>query len=303
MARARRRFAPGLVYHVIARGNHREQIFLCPRDYAAYLRRIASYARDYEIVIYAYCLMPNHVHLLIRVGGTPIWKFMQGLQQSYTQYFNLAYRTVGHLFQGRYRAITCDTDEYLASLLRYIHLNPVRAGLASRPERHPYNSHRIYLSARPTTLVDPRPILEVLGGPAAYHRLVQDDAPRNDRSEMSGDPSASTPAAGPLQVPKASNPGRPPLSLAMLTLATNLRVDADRLAGDDRGRSVSRARLLVAYTLSRRLGYPLSAVATELRRRKSTMSVVVSRFSARVAISSTLQAETARLAELLTVKA
>jgi putative transposase len=77
---------------------------------------------------------PNHVHLLLESGSDPLGKFMQGLQQSYTQYFNRRYRKVGHLFQGRYKAIICAKDKYLLALLRYIHLNPVRARLVERHE-------------------------------------------------------------------------------------------------------------------------------------------------------------------------
>jgi putative transposase len=131
MARHPRRFLPGSTYHVIARGNHKQPVFFAPRDYRVYLSRLTRYTRQYDTALYAYCLMPNHVHLLIRPGQASLSKFMQGLQQSYTQYFNLAYQTVGHLFQGRYLALRCDADSYLAQLVRYIHLNPVRAGLAS----------------------------------------------------------------------------------------------------------------------------------------------------------------------------
>jgi putative transposase len=77
--------------------------------------------------IYAYCQMPNHTHLLVETCGPPLAKFMQGLQQSYTQYFNRKYEKAGHLFQGRYKAIVCEREEYLLELVRYIHLNPVRA--------------------------------------------------------------------------------------------------------------------------------------------------------------------------------
>jgi putative transposase len=75
--------------------------------------------------------MPNHVHLLVEVSSEPLSKFMQGLQQAYTQYFNRRHNKVGHLFQGRYHAILCDKDEYLLSLVRYIHLNPVRAKMVA----------------------------------------------------------------------------------------------------------------------------------------------------------------------------
>jgi putative transposase len=110
MSRPPRLFAPGLLYHVIARGNQRQSTFLDDADYSAYLRRLALYLERHRVSLHAYCLMPNHVHLLVRTGTTPLAKFMQGLQQSYTQWFNRVHEKVGHVFQGRYRAIVCDSD-------------------------------------------------------------------------------------------------------------------------------------------------------------------------------------------------
>jgi len=85
MSRPPRLFAPGLLYHVIARGNQRQSTFLDDADYSAYLRRLALYPERHGVSLHAYCLMPNHVHLLVRTGTTPLAKFMQGLQQ-YTQW-------------------------------------------------------------------------------------------------------------------------------------------------------------------------------------------------------------------------
>ncbi|MEE9569069.1 MAG: transposase, partial [Candidatus Binatia bacterium] len=101
MARRPRLFASGLLYHVIVRGNQRQKTFRTAEDYQTYLKRVASYQKKCGVSIFAYCLMPNHAHLLLETGSVPLSKFMQGLQQSYTQYFNLRYRKVGHLFQGR----------------------------------------------------------------------------------------------------------------------------------------------------------------------------------------------------------
>ena len=136
MARRPRVFAPGLLYHVIVRGNQRRKTFRTDMDYKAYLDRLEKYRAQCQVRIYAYCLMPNHVHLLVETGNTPLARFMQGVQQSYTQYFNLRYRKVGHLFQGRYKAIICERDKYLLALVRYIHLNGVRAKLAGGPEQY-----------------------------------------------------------------------------------------------------------------------------------------------------------------------
>src|SRR5262245_17116000 len=146
MARRPRVLVPGLLYHVIARGNQRQQTFLTDLDYRAYLGRLAAYRKRYAVCLFAYCLMPNHVHLLVQTSEPPLDKLMQGLQQSYTQWFNRVHDKVGHLFQGRYKAIVCDRDEYLVTLIRYIHLNPVRARLVERPDVYPYSGHRAYLA-------------------------------------------------------------------------------------------------------------------------------------------------------------
>ena len=130
----------------------------------SYLNRLERYRAKFHVRIYAYCLMPNHVHLLLESGSEPLSKFMQGLQQSYTQYFNRSYRKVGHLFQGRYKAIICDKDKYLLALPRYIHLNPVRAGLAKRPEGYVYPGHRSYLIDGAAKIVESGPIWRMKEG-------------------------------------------------------------------------------------------------------------------------------------------
>lgn len=168
MARPRRVFGPGLLYHVVARGNRRETVFLARGDYETYLHRLAAYRAGYAVSLYAYCLMPNHVHLVLRTTAAPLAKFMQSLQQSYTQRFNQRYSQVGHAFQGRYKALLCATDEYLVTLVRYVHLNPVRAGLVARAEDYPYSSHRAYVGGVATDLVDPTLVLSLIGGPSGY---------------------------------------------------------------------------------------------------------------------------------------
>ncbi|OYD14337.1 hypothetical protein CH333_08310 [candidate division WOR-3 bacterium JGI_Cruoil_03_44_89] len=97
----------------------------------------------YDFFIYAYTLMSNHIHLLVEAGDTPLSKIMQGFLQSCTQYYNRKYKIVGHLFQSRYKAILCDKDVYLLQLLRYIHMNPVRAKIVESPSDYLWSSHRV----------------------------------------------------------------------------------------------------------------------------------------------------------------
>lgn len=144
MARKPRIEYEGAFYHVITRGNQRQKIFKDKDDYERYIVILGDYKSCYKYFLYAYVLMANHIHLLLETGQIPLSKILQGINQRYTMYFNKRYRTVGHLFQGRYKAILCDKDEYLLSLLKYIHLNPVRARVIKKPEEYPWSSHHWY---------------------------------------------------------------------------------------------------------------------------------------------------------------
>lgn len=145
MARKPRIEFPGAFYHVISRGNQRQAIFNDNSDYLNYLDRLEHYRKRYNVTVYAYVLMPNHVHLLVETNKTPLSKFMQGLQFTYTMFYNRKHSKVGHLFQGRYRAILCDKEAYLLELVRYLHLNPARMKRRVNPWKYRWSSHRAYL--------------------------------------------------------------------------------------------------------------------------------------------------------------
>ena len=152
----------GAFYHVITRGNQKQKIFKDTTDYQKFIQFLTIYKNRYYYSLYAYVLMSNHVHLLIETRETPLSKILQGINQSYTMYYNKTNRTVGHLFQGRYKAILCDRDAYLLALLKYIHYNPVRARIAETPEGYAWSSHQAYLGkANPYSLVDTMQVLRL----------------------------------------------------------------------------------------------------------------------------------------------
>src|SRR4030042_3446734 len=160
MARKPRIEYEGAFYHVIVRGNQRQRIFKDATDYQKYLQILSTYKQRYRFFIYSYMLMSNHVHLLIEVQSNPLSKILQGINQSYTMYFNRRYKTVGHLFQGRYKAILCDRDKYLLQLLKYLHHNPLRARLAESPALYRWSSHRAYIAGTDISgLVDTESVL------------------------------------------------------------------------------------------------------------------------------------------------
>jgi putative transposase len=154
MARKPRIHFPGALYHVISRGNRRQGIFLDDKDLKMFLACLSAYKGRYPFRLYAYALMKNHLHLLVEVERIPLSRIMQSLLFRYTRYFNKRYGEVGHLFQGRYKAIVCDKDAYLLELVRYIHLNPVRAKIAKRPEDYAWTGHLRYVGKGGDNLID-----------------------------------------------------------------------------------------------------------------------------------------------------
>jgi REP element-mobilizing transposase RayT len=139
---------------VIVRGNQRRRIFRDDQDRLAYLERLEHYRQRYGFSVYAYVLMSNHVHLLVEAQRVPLSKIMQAIQFTYTQRYNRRHRTVGHLFQGRYKAILCDRNAYLMELVRYIHLNPGRLRNPLDPRKYRWSSHRAYLGEETKVQVD-----------------------------------------------------------------------------------------------------------------------------------------------------
>jgi REP element-mobilizing transposase RayT len=163
MARKLRIEIAGGLYHIITRGNNRRSIFRSNDDYLKFLAFLQSQKAKRPFYLYAYCLMPNHVHLLVEMLDDPISRVMHGMLTGYSQYYNRKYKKVGHLFQGRYKAILCQTDRYLGELVRYIHLNPVRAKMVARPEDFGYSGHRAYLGLDRSGLLDTEPVLRHFG--------------------------------------------------------------------------------------------------------------------------------------------
>ena len=148
MARKPRVHYPGALYHVMLRGNRGEEIFFEDADYRYFLSLVGEGVARFGHRIHAFYLMANHVHLALQVAKVPLSKIMQNLSFRYTGWINKNSGRMGHLFQGRYKAILVDQDSYLLELTRYIHLNPVRAGLVRDPVTYPSSGHRYYLGKR-----------------------------------------------------------------------------------------------------------------------------------------------------------
>ena len=160
------------IYHISVRGNNKQDIFLDDNDRIEYLARLQRYKETYKVGIYAYCLMTNHVHLLVFDNGQDISRFMQGLNLSYVIYFNNKYKRSGHLFQDRFTSSVVDNEQYLFQVSKYIHLNPIKAKLVKKPEEYRWSSYCSYIGSKNDGIVDVNFILNEYGDENDQDKLL-----------------------------------------------------------------------------------------------------------------------------------
>mgnify|MGYP000712372179 CR=1 FL=1 len=166
MPRKARIDAPGAVHHIMARGIERRKIFRNDDDRNEFLERLEFILSETHTPCYAWALIPNHFHLLLKTGSVPIATVMRRLLSGYAQSFNRRYRRHGHLFQNRYKSILCQEDTYLLELVRYIHLNPLRARVVPdlrRLNMYPFCGHGVLLGKRKNEFQDIKTVLIQFG--------------------------------------------------------------------------------------------------------------------------------------------
>ena len=168
-------FVQGQYYHLYNRAVGTELLFYNPDNYVHCLRLVERYRRPYGAAIVAYCLMPNHYHFCIRQDSEqPLSRFVSVVSNAYVQALNRQQNRQGTLFQGRFRHVWVDRDEYLVHLCRYIHLNPVKAGLVSNIEDWPYSDYAEWIGLRPAVLTADARSGGYFPTPDAYRRFVAD---------------------------------------------------------------------------------------------------------------------------------
>ena len=168
-------FAPDHYYHIYNRGAHKQPIFREPRNYSFVLQKIRMYSIAHQITIIAYCLMPNHYHLLVRQDGeTRAGILPQLVFNSYTKAYNKRYNHSGTLFQGSFQAIDVHNLNYCLQLCRYIHANPVKDGLVSKPDQWQYSNYHEWTGKGNNLLVDREFITDNFPEPGSYEEFVMD---------------------------------------------------------------------------------------------------------------------------------
>ena len=183
MSRPKRINLPGCVYHIMCHGNRNDVIFVNNTDKEKFLEYLAEYAPPFEMRIHAYCLMDMHLHLLLESRKPNLSEYMRRLLTAYTVWFNRRHQTRGHLFAGRFKSLVVERGEYLVNVSRYIHRNPVEAGVVDDAVDYPWSSMRIYGEKAPSKLVYTKEILRWFGNRRQkYIRFVREGLDRELKS-------------------------------------------------------------------------------------------------------------------------
>jgi REP element-mobilizing transposase RayT len=191
MPRTARIDAPGLVHHVIARGIEKRRIFLDDADRSCFVRRLGAVLPECRVDCLGWALMPNHVHLILRTGPVPLATAMARLLTGYASYFNRQHARVGHLFQNRYRSIPVESEEYLLTLVRYVHRNPLRAGIVgdlAELSRFPWTGYASLMGERTASFQAVGEVLDRFGSVPSQARkrlavwMDDEESPPEDES-------------------------------------------------------------------------------------------------------------------------
>jgi len=298
MPRPNRIEFPGAFYHVFARGNNKQTIFQDWQDYTVYLDRIERYYNRYPFILYAYALMSNHIHLAIETSEIPLSKIMQGIQQSYSLYVQKKYKTVGRLFQGPYRAILYDKEEFVLTLVRYIHRNPVDAHMVEKAEHYPWSSHRAFLDLARCSFLNKHTVLEmfssneakaiqrfnefVLEGLQSLEQLNFDEAKDRqiigskvfiERVKTKIEKKSENAEVG--KNTDFSIPRKKTLSEILKIVSKQTKVSADSILSPSRIRTITKVRRLFAFLSAKYAGYGTVEISRYLKLDTSSISSMI----------------------------
>ncbi len=280
----------GALYHVLNRGIRKERIFRESCDYLAFIDCLRKAREKYSFSLYCYVLMPNHFHILVERGQDSLSEIMKSVSIRYAVNYNRRYGRSGHLFQSRFQSIICDRESYFLQLVRYIHRNPVRAGLCSHPSGWKWSSYGNYTGCDGGLQVDTEQVLKALstgqGTPAEDFRdfIEMDEDPDPEKVY----PASGVPVAGDetfkavvLKEKKLRRKTPESLRLPIYELADRFcriyGVSSQELRSRGGKRRVSRGRAIFCYIASVCCGHKAVDIAQFLNNDHSAVSHAVSR--------------------------
>ena len=292
MARKPRIHLPGGLYHVIFRGNGGQNVFLTDADRYRFYLLLQEGIHRFGYRVHAFCLMTNHIHLALQVGDIPLSRAMQNLSFRYTRWINWREKRTGHLFQGRYKAVLVDKDSYLLELVRYIHLNPVRAGMSTSPDEYPWSGHRAYLGKEILPWLTTDWVLSQFAksfakAHAAYIAFVLDGLDEGRRPEFHGAGADSRLLGNDNFMDKClSDSGGMPLYLTAKQIIDKVclayHIDLSFLKTKSQQRMASEARAVAGWLARESRCVTLSSIARLVNRDVGSISSAVRRLSDRL---------------------
>jgi REP element-mobilizing transposase RayT len=280
---------PGGFYHVTLRGNHRQAIFFRTEDRDLLDEVVAESVTRLEARIHAYCWMTNHLHLLIQISNVPLGRVILRIASRYARTVQMRLVTTGHLFERRYHSLLVDADNYLLTLLRYIHLNPVRAGLVTKPEAYPWSSHAVYLGLCHRAWVTTDFALLLLGNDAArqraqYLELMQSSEPcelgsgilaphRTQRQVLGDDKFVAR-----ITADQRHQPTWKTLDELLVECCQQFDVEYELLCMPGNGRQLAQARAWIAHESVANQVATVCAIARKLGRTESAVRALMARY-------------------------
>lgn len=313
MARKPRIHAPGAIYHVILRGNAGQDIFFDDQDRFRFYGILNNSYERFHHRIHAFCLMTNHVHLEVQVGDVPLSRIMLNVSLRYTQWFNWRHNKKGHVFQGRYKAVMVDADDYLLELAAYIHLNPVRAGITTRPEKHRWSSHRAYLGKDTLPWLETDFILSLFSSDlkkarVSFAAFVNSRLSEGRRKEFHGEKTIDNRIFGDddfvsavLAEAESLPMQKPSVTDVIAAVKKVFHITDQCLTSRSRDRDISEARALAAWATLELSSGKLTELAIYLGRDASTMTCAVRRVEKLTAKDPQLVEKMERLRQELTI--
>ncbi len=278
---------PGAIFHAIIRGNNRQNIFFSTEDRHHFYRLLEEGSSRFKYKIHAFCLMTNHVHLLLEVTEVPLAKVMQNLTFRYAQHVNKKLNRVGHLFQGRYKAIFVQNQNYLLELCRYIHFNPLKANMVENLTQYPWSSHRAYLGIESISWLTIDYILslipQVLTQQMTYQKFMENELNENDKEKSflfseKGELIINDKIILKYQAILAQEFPKLELSTIINIVSEHLQIGKDKILSKCMQHSASRARTLIAIFSQQFTDLSLKELAQTLNKEASTLSHAIYRW-------------------------
>lgn len=291
MARRLRLHLPGGFYHVTLRGNHQQPIFLADCHHGWLERIVEDAVAEENARIHAYCWMTNHIHILAQVSDRPLGRLMLRIASRFARAVQSQLATTGHLFERRYHARLVDVDRYLLAVVRYIHLNPVAAGLVQDPAAYRWSSHRAYAGLTSCPWLTTSFVMRMLGpGTAAadrqyralmYETTADEDALRmvngaSRESQVLGDDEFASRVSAGARLP----PARESLDVIVAACVSKFGLPLDHLASSCKARRLSVARAWLAHQAVGGRAASICAVARLLNRTEGSIRQLMSRYPA-----------------------